>query len=160
MNLILEGLTVSLKIDTNNYVNILPMSHYKKMKRKVQKKPTKTRLTSYTGDRIPIMVRIGNPRPIGHIRPSSDFCPVHHLTLDRHYISLQSTYSATNLWNLNFSSNPQSDFYIVKWKYKNILTNVKLAVVGSTSGGCYFPLQCRCLWVCVLCVLVVRGVKS
>ena len=31
------------------------------------------------------------------------------------------------------------------------------AVVGSTSGSCYF--QCRCLWVCVLCVLQVRCVK-
>ena len=26
-----------------------------------------------------------------------------------------------------------------------------LAIVGSTSGSCYFLLQCRCLWVCVLC---------
>ena len=29
---------------------------------------------------------------------------------------------------------------------------------GSTSGSCYFLQQCRCLWVCVLCVLVVRCV--
>ena len=37
--------------------------------------------------------------------------------------------------------------------------SLTLTVVGSTSGSCYF-LQCRCLWVCVLCVLVVRCVKS
>ena len=35
-----------------------------------------------------------------------------------------------------------------------------LTVVGSTSGSCYFLLQCWCLWVCVLCVLVVRCVKG
>ena len=34
-----------------------------------------------------------------------------------------------------------------------------LAIVGSTSRSCYFLLQCRCLSVCVLCVLVVRCVK-
>ena len=34
------------------------------------------------------------------------------------------------------------------------------AVVGSTSSSFYFLLQCRCLWVCVLCVLVVRCVKN
>ena len=33
-------------------------------------------------------------------------------------------------------------------------------VVGSTSGSCYFLLPCRCLWVCVLCVLVVWCVKG
>ena len=38
--------------------------------------------------------------------------------------------------------------------------SLTLAVVGSTSGSCYFLLQCRCLWICVLCVLVVRCVKS
>ena len=38
--------------------------------------------------------------------------------------------------------------------------SLTLAVVGSTSGSCYFLLQCRCLWVYVLCVLVVRCVKS
>ena len=32
--------------------------------------------------------------------------------------------------------------------------SLTLTVVGSTSGSCYFLLQCRCLWVCVLCVLV------
>ena len=37
--------------------------------------------------------------------------------------------------------------------------SLTLAVVASTSGSCYFLLQCRCLWVCVLCVLVVRCVK-
>ena len=41
----------------------------------------------------------------------------------------------------------------------DILT-LTLAVAGSTSSSCYFLLQCRCLWVCVLCVLVVRCVKS
>ena len=29
--------------------------------------------------------------------------------------------------------------------------SLTLAVVGPTSGSCYFLLQCRCLWVCVLC---------
>ena len=29
--------------------------------------------------------------------------------------------------------------------------SLTLTVVGSTSGSCYFLLQCRCLWVCVLC---------
>ena len=38
--------------------------------------------------------------------------------------------------------------------------SLTLAVFGSTSGSCYFLLQCRCLWVCVLCVLAVRCVKS
>ena len=38
--------------------------------------------------------------------------------------------------------------------------SLTLAVVGSTSSSCYFLLQCRCLWFCVLCVLVVRCVKS
>ena len=38
--------------------------------------------------------------------------------------------------------------------------SLTLAVVGSTSGSCYFLLQCQCLWVCVLCILVVRCVKS
>ena len=38
--------------------------------------------------------------------------------------------------------------------------SLTLAVVGSISGSCYFLLQCRCLSVCVLCVLVVRCVKS
>ena len=38
--------------------------------------------------------------------------------------------------------------------------SLTLAIVGSTSGCCHFLLQCRCLWVCVLCVLVVRCVKS
>ena len=38
--------------------------------------------------------------------------------------------------------------------------SLTLAVVGSTSGSCYFLIQCWCLWVCVLCVLVVRCVKS
>ena len=38
--------------------------------------------------------------------------------------------------------------------------SLKLTVVRSTSGSCYFLVQCRCLWVCVLCVLVVRCVKS
>ena len=34
-----------------------------------------------------------------------------------------------------------------------------LAVVGSTSGSCYFLLPCQCRSVYVLCVLVVRSVK-
>ena len=38
--------------------------------------------------------------------------------------------------------------------------SLTLAVVRSTSGSCYFLLQYPCLWVCVLCVLVVRCVKS
>ena len=38
--------------------------------------------------------------------------------------------------------------------------SLTLAVVRSTSGNCYFLLQCRCLSICVLCVLVVRCVKS
>ena len=38
--------------------------------------------------------------------------------------------------------------------------SLTLLVVGSTSGSCYILLQCQCLWVCVLCVLVVRCVKS
>ena len=29
--------------------------------------------------------------------------------------------------------------------------SLTLSVVESTSGSCYFLLQCRCLWVCVLC---------
>ena len=33
--------------------------------------------------------------------------------------------------------------------------SLKQAVVESTSGSCYFLLQCRCLWVCVLCVVVI-----
>ena len=32
--------------------------------------------------------------------------------------------------------------------------SLTLTVVGSTSGSCYFLLQYRCRWVCVLCVLV------
>ena len=35
-----------------------------------------------------------------------------------------------------------------------------LTIVGSTSGSCYFLLQCQCLWVCVLFVLVVRCMKG
>ena len=42
----------------------------------------------------------------------------------------------------------------------NDFLSLTLAVVGSTSGSCYFLLQCRCLSVCVLRVLVVRCVKS
>ena len=38
--------------------------------------------------------------------------------------------------------------------------SLTLAIVGSTSGSCYFLLQCRCLSVCFLCFLVVRCVKS
>ena len=38
--------------------------------------------------------------------------------------------------------------------------SLTLAVVGSTSGSCYFLLQCRCLSVSVLCVLVVSCMKS
>ena len=38
--------------------------------------------------------------------------------------------------------------------------NLTLAIVGSTSGSCYFLLQCWCQSVCVLCVLVVRCMKS
>ena len=38
--------------------------------------------------------------------------------------------------------------------------SLTLAGVGSTSGRCYFLQQCWCLSVCVLCVLVVRCVKS
>ena len=38
--------------------------------------------------------------------------------------------------------------------------SLTLAIVGSTSGSCYFLLQCRCLSVCVLCVLVLRCVKT
>ena len=38
--------------------------------------------------------------------------------------------------------------------------SLTLAVIGSTSGRCHFLQQCRCLFFCVLCVLVVRYVKS
>ena len=38
--------------------------------------------------------------------------------------------------------------------------SLTLAVVGLTSGRCYFLQQCQCLSVCVLCVLVVRCVNS
>ena len=38
--------------------------------------------------------------------------------------------------------------------------SVTLAIVGSTSGRCYFLQQCRCQWVCVLSGLVVTCVKS
>ena len=41
-----------------------------------------------------------------------------------------------------------------------ILSVLTLAIVGSTSGRCYFLQQCRCLSVCVLCALVVRCMKS
>ena len=37
---------------------------------------------------------------------SGHFFPARHLTLDWHYITLQLTNRATNLWNQNFSSNP------------------------------------------------------
>ena len=38
--------------------------------------------------------------------------------------------------------------------------SLTLAIVGLTSSSCYLLLQFRCLWVCVLCVLVVRCVNS
>ena len=38
--------------------------------------------------------------------------------------------------------------------------NLTWAIVRSTSGKCYFLLQYQCLSVSVLCVLVVRCVKS
>ena len=38
--------------------------------------------------------------------------------------------------------------------------SLTLTVVWSTSGSCYFLLQCRCRWVCVSFVLVVRCVKG
>ena len=38
--------------------------------------------------------------------------------------------------------------------------SLTLAVVGSTSGRCYFLLLFQCMLVCVLCVLEVRCVKS
>ena len=38
--------------------------------------------------------------------------------------------------------------------------SLTLAVAGSTSGSCYFLLQCQCLCVCVLSALVARCVKS
>lgn len=55
VNLTLEELAVSLKIDTGSDVNILLVSDYKTMKRKPELKPTKIRLTLYTCDRVPIM---------------------------------------------------------------------------------------------------------
>ena len=53
-NLSLEGLTVPLKLDTGSDVNILPISYYKKLKRKPEIKPIKLQLISYTGDIIQI----------------------------------------------------------------------------------------------------------
>ena len=55
INLSLEGLTVSLKLDTGSDGNILSISYYKKLKRKPEIKPTKIR---YTGDIIPITEKI------------------------------------------------------------------------------------------------------
>ena len=46
----------------------------------------------------------------------------------------------------------------IRWSHDFL--SLTLAVVKSTSGSCYFLLQCRWLWVCVLCVLVVRCVKN
>ena len=56
VNLSLEGLTVLLKFDTSSDVNIC--RYYKKLKRKLEIKPTKIRTISYTGDVIPITGKI------------------------------------------------------------------------------------------------------
>ena len=41
VNMSLEGLTVPLKLDTSSDVNILLISYYKKLERKLEIKPTK-----------------------------------------------------------------------------------------------------------------------
>ena len=58
VNMTLEGLTIPLKLDIGNDMNILLISYYKKLKRKPEIKPTKIRLTSYTGSIIPITRKI------------------------------------------------------------------------------------------------------
>ena len=58
VNLSLEGLTVLLKLDTSNNVNILPISYNKKLKRKPKIKLIKIQLTFYTGNIIPITGKI------------------------------------------------------------------------------------------------------
>ena len=58
VNLSLDGLTVPLKLDTGSDVNSLTISYYKMLKRKLEIKPTKIWLTSYTGDIIPITGKI------------------------------------------------------------------------------------------------------
>ena len=58
INLPLEELKVPLKLDTGSDVSIRPISYNKKLKRKPEIKPTKIRLTSYTGDTIPITGKI------------------------------------------------------------------------------------------------------
>ena len=58
IDLSFEGLTVPLKLDTGSDVNILPISYYKKLKRKLEIKPIKMRLTSYNGDIIPTTGKI------------------------------------------------------------------------------------------------------
>ena len=55
VNMTLEGLTLPLKTDSESDLNILPMTHYKKIKRKPEMKLTKIGLTSNSGDKIPIM---------------------------------------------------------------------------------------------------------
>ena len=57
-NLKLQGPTVQLKPDTSSDVNILSMSYYKKMTGKPERKATKIRLTSYTGNREPITGKV------------------------------------------------------------------------------------------------------
>ena len=55
VNLSLERLTVPLKLNTGSDVNILPNF---KLKREPEIKPTKIKMTSYTGDIIPITRKI------------------------------------------------------------------------------------------------------
>ena len=54
----LERLTVTLKFDNGSNENIQPISYYKKLKSKLEIKLIKIRLTSQTGDIIPITGKV------------------------------------------------------------------------------------------------------
>ena len=55
VNLQLQGTPVKLKIDTGSQANILPQEVFQNLKRKPKLTQTPTKLTSYTGDVLPII---------------------------------------------------------------------------------------------------------
>ena len=55
VNLQLQGTPVKLKIDTGSQTNILPQEVFQNLKRKPKLTQTLTKLTSYTGNALPII---------------------------------------------------------------------------------------------------------
>ena len=134
--------SVSFKIDTGSVANILPYSHYKNLNLSNPLKPPDCKLTSYTGETLPVLGTVNlacraNSRSIQakfHV-VQSETTPLFGLktSLDLELIKLTLSVEQDNLDNIKLQ--PLTKDAVVS-KYCDLFTGI-----GNIQGECSLHLK-------------------